>query len=159
MKDQKAIAKILPFTRSSVSYKNGKMGKTYNLFLSHSWSYQRQFQNLKNLLLQRKYFNFRDYSVPSEDPIEDANNAKKLYQEIFNQIKPCHIVLVMAGVYVSHSNWMKSEIEISKKLEKPIVAIRPRGNEKISNLVRSNADDIANWNTESIVEKIRSLAI
>ena len=37
--------------------------KTYNLFISHSWSYSDQYDRLIRLLRERAHFSFRDYSV------------------------------------------------------------------------------------------------
>ena len=35
--------------------------KTYNLFLSHSWTYSNHYENLINLLNNRPYFSFNDH--------------------------------------------------------------------------------------------------
>ena len=42
--------------------------KTYNLFISHSWSYPDAYERFINLLKARPYFAFKDYSVPPDDP-------------------------------------------------------------------------------------------
>ena len=41
--------------------------KTYNLFISHLWNYTDAYDRLTNLLSERGYFAFRDYSVPRGD--------------------------------------------------------------------------------------------
>ena len=72
----------------------------------------------------------------------------------------CHVVVVMAGVYATYSKWINIEIDIATdgfSTPKPILAVRPRGNTVISSVVRDAADEIVNWNTESIVAAIRRL--
>ena len=134
---------------------------TYNLFISHSWSYSDAYNRLVNLLSERGYFAFRDYSVPRDDPIHGAGTDTQLRQAIRNHMAPCHVVLIPAGVYATYSKWIKIEIDLALEgftYAKPIVAIRPWGNERISEPVRQAADIIVGWNTESVVGAIRDLA-
>jgi hypothetical protein len=134
--------------------------KTYNLFISHSWRYGDAYDRLKALLSNRGYFAFRDYSVPSNDPIHGANNDAQLRTAIRNQMTPCHVVLIMAGVYSTYSKWINIEIDLAKKgfmSPKPIIAIRPWGNTYVSTVVTSSANKLVNWNTESVVAAIREL--
>ena len=71
---------------------------------------------------------------------------------------PCHVVLILAGVYATYSTWIKREIHIAKKefqYPKPIIAIKPWAQTNISQIVAENADEIVGWNTDSIVNAIR----
>ena len=134
--------------------------KTYNLFISHSWSYADQYERLIKLLRQRPYFAFKDYSVPPDDPIHNAKNEAQLRKAIQNQMSPCHVVIILAGVYASYSKWIDNEIDLAEAgfaTRKPILAIRPWGSERISQRVRDAADEIVGWNTESVVAAIRKL--
>lgn len=134
---------------------------TYNLFVSHSWRYSDSYERLINLLNERRYFSFKDYSVPPDDPIHNARNQKELREAIRRQMAPCHVVVVMAGVYATYSKWINIELDLAKngfRSEKPVLAVRPRGNERISDTVREAADRVVGWNTESIVKAIRALA-
>ena len=134
--------------------------KTYNLFTSHSWQYTDAYDRLINLLRNRPYFAFRDYSVPKNDPIHGANSDAQLRKAIRDQMTPCHVVLIMAGVYSTYSKWINIEIDIAKRgfqNPKPIVAIRPWGNTRVSSVVTAAADKLVNWNTESVVAAIREL--
>lgn len=138
------------------------MIKTYNLFISHSWSYSDAYEKLINFLDNRPYFSFKDYSIPKDDPVHNARNVTELYEAIKRQMKPCHIVLILAGVYATYSKWIKREIKIANdefSYPKPILAIRPWGSRAISQVVSDNANDIVGWNTESIVSAIRELSI
>ena len=138
------------------------MAKTYNIFISHSWSYGDAYEKLIELLEARSYFHFKDYSVPKDDPIHDAPTSRALYLAIKQQMTPCHVVIVMAGKYSTYSTWIKKEIKIAKTefaTPKPILAVTPWGAQQISTVVSENADSIVKWNTESIVGGIREISI
>ena len=133
---------------------------TYNLFISHSWTYEEHYQRLVNLLDARGYFAYKNYSVPPDNPIHDADNDAQLRNAIRNHMRPCHVVMILAGVYATYSKWINIEIELAKdgfSDAKPVIAIRPWGNERISQPVQDAADKIVGWNTESIVAAIRAL--
>ncbi len=135
------------------------MSKIFNLFISHSWAYSDAYEKLIGLLNSKGgYFPYKNYSVPQNDPIHNAPNQALLYAAIENQIKPASVVLILAGVYSSYSKWINIEIKIAKQLGKPIVAIEPWGSEKTSNVVKEAADEIVKWNTDSIVNAIRTVA-
>lgn len=134
------------------------MANTYNLFISHSWAYGDQYERLIALLNSKGgYFPYKNYSVPQNDPIHNAPNQIALRAAIERQIKPASVVLILAGVYSTHSKWINIEIEIAQKLGKPIVAIELWGAEKTSAVVKNAADRIVKWQTESIVNAIRAV--
>lgn len=138
------------------------MGKTYNLFISHSWSYGDAYERLVALLDKKEGFYYRNYSVPKDDPVHTSGSDKELYDAIKRQIAPCHCVLILAGVYSTYSKWIGKEITICKKefyAPKPIVAIEPFDSEKTSTVVKDSANRIVRWNTESIVKAIREVSL
>ena len=102
--------------------------KTYNLFISHSWSYSDSYERLVELLRRRKYFVFRDYSVPRGDPIHNAGTDAQLLNAIRSKMAPCSAVLILAGVYATYSKWIDKEIKLAARgfdIQKPIIAIKP----------------------------------
>lgn len=135
--------------------------KTHNLFISHSWSYSDSYDRLINLLENRSYFAFRNYSVPKDDPIHTRGTEAALYRAILQKMRPCGVILMLGGVYSTYSKWINNEIRIAKNefsIPKPIVAIEPWGSERTSSVVKENADRIVGWNTDSVVSAIRDLA-
>ncbi len=138
------------------------MAKVYNLFISHSWSYGDHYDRLVRLLSQRGYFPFIDYSIPQDDPVHTRGSDGALYQAITNQMTPCHVVIIMAGVYATYSKWIDKEIEIARAgltRGKPILAIKPLGNTNVSSAVSSVADKVVGWRTESVVSAIREIGL
>ncbi len=94
---------------------------TEHIFISHSWTYDNQYRNLTAILDNRKYFSYKDYSVPKDDPIHTNGSDQELYEAIERKIRCCGSVIILAGVYSTHSKWINKEIEIAKKLGKPII--------------------------------------
>lgn len=134
--------------------------RTHNLFVSHSWSYSDAYEKLVALLEKRPYFRFKNYSVPRNDPVHDAPTDRALRSAIRDQMQPCGVVIVLAGVYATYSKWIDIEINLAEsgfQNPKPIVAVEPWGSQKTSRLVKDAADKVVKWNTESIVAAIRAL--
>jgi hypothetical protein len=137
------------------------LAKTYNLFISHSWTYGDAYERLIALLNGDDGFSYSNYSVPKDDPIHNAKSDTALYNAIKAQIQPASVVLILAGIYASYSKWIDKEIQIANKAfsnKKPILAIEPWGAEKTSMLVKANADKVVRWQTSSIVAAIKELA-
>ncbi|MCK5602272.1 TIR domain-containing protein [Candidatus Pacearchaeota archaeon] len=128
--------------------------KICDIFIPHAWDYDEEYDRLVKLLEGVEGFEFRDYSVPKEYPLE-ADSIRELEEALENQIKSVSVVVVPAGMYAAHREWIEKEIQIAKRLEKPIVAVQPWGSERIPQIVEQNADEIVGWNKESIVEAIR----
>jgi len=136
------------------------MSKQHHLFISHSWAYGKNYDSLIKKLRERSYFSFSDYSVPKNDPIHTNGTAKELKEAIERKMKPCGVIIILAGVYATYSKWINKEIEIAKKYNKPILAIEPWGAEKTSSVVKEATKEngkIVKWNTESIISAIREL--
>ncbi len=132
----------------------------YNIFISHSWTYGDAYDKLVKMLDDDPRFNYKDYSVPKDDPIHNAPNSSALSQAIQNQMRFCDVIIILAGVYSTYSDWINKEIALAKGFTnpKPILAIEPWASEKTSSVVKNNADKIVKWNTSSIVNGIRELA-
>jgi len=138
-------------------HQEGNNLNTLNLFISHSWAYGDAYDRLVNLLDSRGYFSFKNYSVPKSNPIAGARSDKALSEAIETKVRLSSVVIIMAGKYATYSKWINKEIEIAKRLNKPIVAVKPFGATQISSVVRGAADSEAAWNSESIVKAIREV--
>lgn len=128
---------------------------TYNLFISHSWTYSDAYECLIKLLDSKAYFDYKNYSVPKDSPVHNARNTWELRDAIKQQMKPASCVLILAGVYASYSKWINEEITMAKAMNKKIIAIEPWAAEKTSSIVKDSADVIVKWNTDAIVKAIR----
>jgi len=132
--------------------------KTYNLFISHAWRYDDDYQRLVRMLRDAPNFNMHNFSVPQHDPvIVPGSNVgrQRLIFELDQQIKPVHCVLVLGGMYAAYSDWIQKEIEIAQSYRKPIIGIYPWGQFNMPRVVQDASVDIVGWNTNSIVSSIR----
>lgn len=133
------------------------MAKDYKIFVSHSWSHSDDLIALRNLLNSRGYFNVEFTEASKDVPINSAN-AAYIKTVLKNKIINSDIVLALAGVYASHSDWMIWELDTAVSNGIPIVGVIPRGQERISQEVYKRSKVDVRWNTESIVEAIRTYA-
>ena len=134
--------------------------KTHNLFISHSWAYEDQYDGLLTLLRNRPHFAFKDFSIPKDDPVHTNGTDRQLRDAIWRHLRPCDIVLVMAAMYSHYSKWIDKEIQLAKEgftNPKPVIAIEPFGSQRTSREVKDAADRVVKWNTDSIVNAIRAL--
>lgn len=127
----------------------------YNLFISHSWAYSDAYEKLVSLLDKEKNFEYKNYSVPKDDPIHNAENDAQLKAAIRNQMQHASCVLIMAGMYAHYSKWINIEIALAKEMNKKIIAIEPWAAKKAASVVKDNADEVVGWQTSSIVKAIR----
>ena len=132
--------------------------KTYDLFISHSWDYNSEYYSLIEELENHSNFKFRNYSVPEHDALNTKTDTQ-LREALHRQIKPVNAVIVLAGMYVNYRKWIQEEIEIAQYYNKPIIAIRPRGAERMPQELINIADTTVYWNTDSIVEAIRNYSL
>lgn len=128
---------------------------TYNLFISHSWTYGDAYDRLVDMLNAKPYFSYKNCSVPKYDPIHNVSNDYQLKEAIRRQMQPASCILILAGVYSTYSKWINIEIELAQSMGKKIIAIEPWGAERTSSKVKSAAHSIVRWNTDSIINAIR----
>ena len=132
--------------------------KTYDLFISHAWTYNDEYYKMVNMLKQAPLFTWRNYSVPEHDPLKAKTDAQ-LYAALQNQIRPVNAVIVLAGMYAAYRKWIEAEIEIAKSYKKPIIGVKPWGNAVVPKIVQDSAKTVVGWNTASIVEAIRKYSL
>ncbi|MBB4804180.1 hypothetical protein HNP37_004266 [Flavobacterium nitrogenifigens] len=133
------------------------MAKNYNIFISHSWAHSNDLEDLRELLNNRGYFNV-EFTEASKDVPINSSHAPYIKSRLKNKIQSSDIVLALAGIYASHSEWMPWELDTAKSFGIQIIGIIPRGQERISQEVFSRSIVDVRWNTESIVEAIRNHA-
>ena len=134
------------------------MAKDYSVFISHSWDNTSDLTNLQSLLKERGYFNIEFKEVTKAEPI-DSVNAQYIKRTLKNKITDSDIVIGLAGMSASHSDWMDWELQTAVDNEIPIIGVIPRGNTRSSNTVTDRSKTDVKWNTESIVSAIRAYAL
>jgi hypothetical protein len=131
------------------------MAKNYKIFISHSWSYPDDLIKLRGLLEERGYFNVEFQEAGNDEPI-NSENAVYIKRALKTKITNSDVVLAIAGMYASYSDWIAWEVETAYDNDIPIIGVIPRGQERISATVTKYSITDVRWNTESIVDAIRT---
>jgi len=131
------------------------MAKEYKLFISHSWDHDDVLQDLKNLIDSRGYFPATYTQIEKNCPI-DSDKAWVIKANITKRLQESDVVLAIAGVYASYSEWMQWEMDKAKELGLRVIGVIPRGQEHISHEVFNRSAVDVRWNADSIVDAIRN---
>lgn len=132
--------------------------KDYHIFISHSWDYSDQYNKIKEWLDASSYFLWSDYSVPCTKSLE-VDGIREQKQKIRERISMCSCVIILSGMYVDYSNWIDYEIDTAVALGKPIIGVKPWGQERIPLKVQNNADIMVGWNASSVVDAVRRYSL
>jgi hypothetical protein len=136
--------------------------RNYDIFVSHAWRYNEDYYRLEALLRAAPNFQYRNYSVPTHDPLVNPGTPvgeARLSAMLDAQIRPVQCVLVIAGMYAAHRFWIDKEIAFAQSYFKPIIGLVPWGQERVPLSVQAAAHEMVNWSTSSIVEAIRRRAL
>lgn len=131
--------------------------REYKIFISHSWSNDQAHKVLQQKLKLAGYLNVEFEEATRDKPINSVD-ATYIKQALKKKINNSHIVLGLAGMYASHSEWMKWELETAHGTI-PIVGVIPWGQERISKIVSDKSKENVRWNIDSIVTAIRKYAL
>jgi hypothetical protein len=71
------------------------------------------------------------------------------------QISPAQGVIILAGMYAAHSEWIDYEISEAVRMGKFIIGVRPWGQERVPANVQNAADVMVGWNSASIIQAVR----
>lgn len=134
-----------------------------HVFISHSWTYSNHYNTLSDWIFGSKWsvgqasLDFRDFSVPKNDPIHNARSDAQLRQALYNQIARSHVIVIPTGMYASYSKWIQKEIDGANGYGKPILAVNPWGAQRTSADVSRSATKVVGWNAKSVVSGIWEL--
>jgi hypothetical protein len=129
--------------------------KTRMIFICHAWDYSQHYNTIVDWFNEEPNFSWKNCSVPSTDGLPDRT-SQGLMDGMTRQISPSQVVLLLGGMYAAHSEWMDYEISEATRMGKPIVAVKPWGQERIP-LVIQNASwcEPVGWNRSSVVNAVR----
>jgi hypothetical protein len=126
------------------------------IFISHAWRYNSHYNTVKGWFDDAAYFYWKNCSVPSDDALPDKT-SKGLSAGMSRQISPAQVVVILAGMYASHSAWIEYEINEAVRMGKKIIGVKPWGQERIPKIVQDNADVMVGWNSASVIQAARDL--
>jgi hypothetical protein len=134
-----------------------------HIFISHAWAYSNHYDTLAEWIFGEPWsvgqasLDFRDYSIPKNNPIHNVSSTSMLQDAIFTQIKKSHVVVIPSGMYAHYSKWIQKEIDGAKLFGKPILAVNPWGQQKKPGVVLNNADEGVGWNKQPVINAIWQL--
>ncbi len=132
--------------------------RNYHIMISHSWDYHNHYLTISGWLSSAPYFDWSDYSVPITRPLY-VSGVNELKKKIWDRISVCSCVIVLSGMYVAYSDWIDYEIDTAKALGKPIIGVKPWGQERIPVKIQTTADVLVGWNSASVVDAVRKYAL
>lgn len=132
--------------------------RNYHILISHSWDYNSDYNTIKGWLDDANNFEWTNYSVPLTKPL-DVSGKRELKDKLRDRISMCSCVIILSGMYVSYSEWIDYEIDTAIELGKPIIGVKPRGQERIPSKVSNNADVMVGWSSSSVVQAVRDYAL
>lgn len=130
------------------------------LFASHSWAYGHHRDGLHSLLSPtwRKGIEFHDFSASEEHPLHYGDDHDRLVRMLARRIQKCDAVLLLAGMYSSYSYWIDVEASLARHFNKPILAIAPHGQQRLSAVATDASPyEPIRWRGESVRNAILSV--
>jgi hypothetical protein len=127
--------------------------RSRRIFISHPYTKENYHDNLIRLLSRNNKLPYYNHSVPKNNKIEGSKS--QINKKVEQKIKTSSAVVVVASNHASHRPFIEKEIIIAKKYKKPIIAVKPRGQQKISKIITNNASAIVGWRKKSIQSAIR----
>jgi hypothetical protein len=130
--------------------------KTRMIFISHAWTYSSHYWTVVGWFNDANNFAWKNCSVPSHDSLTDKT-SKGLGEAITRQIRPAQAVVILAGMYAAHSDWIEYEIKEAQRMDKSIIGVKPWGQERIPQIIQDAAHVMVGWNSASVVTAVRDL--
>lgn len=134
-----------------------------HVFISHAWAYSEHYDTLQNWIFKNSWsvgqasLDFRDFSIPKNDPIHNAPNLRALQSKIFAKIALSHVVVIPTGMYANYSKWIKKELTGAQQKGKPVLAVECWGKKRHSSVVLEYADKSCGWNKDGVISSIWEL--
>ncbi len=129
--------------------------RIYRVFISHAWRYGAEYYRVVQFLNEAPNFSWENLSVPEHDPL----SIRKLDYLLRNQMRPADVFIIIAGMYVNHSESIDFEMSFARRIGRPIIAIWPRGNSRLPISIQKAAVEVVGWYRDSIVRAIRTHAL
>lgn len=100
------------------------VSKEYNIFISHSWDHNETLDDLIRLIDGRSHFH-AEYSHVSRGAPINSDSAPYIKRVLKEKIRQSNIMIGLAGVFATHSEWMIWEMDTAIELGIPIIGVVP----------------------------------
>jgi hypothetical protein len=124
------------------------------IFISHAWDYDSDYRTLVDWFNDEPNFEWFNCSVPIHDALPDKTSTG-LSIGMTRQINAAQVVIIIAGMYAAHSEWIDYEIDEALRMGKIIIGIEPWGQQRVPQRVQDAVKVMVGWNSASIINAIR----
>ncbi len=142
------------------------MTPTYQLFVSHGWSYEDSYYRILDYLdvIRNNYEDF-DYlnSAEPEPDVPDLSYTEELKVEYTEQVSNADAVILLADLYRSpesgESNyifWLDYALEQAREQNKPVIGVRPWNQKKTPQEIQNAPDKWVDWDPEVLKKSIEN---
>jgi hypothetical protein len=126
------------------------------LFVSHVFEASDDYYRVFEYLESSHNFYYRNCSDP-ESRVAAAPEAMR--EELRRQIALAEVVIVPAGQYSRHREWIDFQLNCAKGFDKPVIVLEAFGvTEKLPVQLEALGDEILEWDARSIADAIRRQA-
>lgn len=132
--------------------------RDYHILISHSWSYSEEYDKVCSWLNESTYFKWSDFSVCCNRPLETKSNSD-LEKKLRERIAHASCIIVISGMYAGYSRWIDFEIDTALDFRKPIISVKPWGQQRTPIKIQENSDVMVGWNANSIINAVRQYAL
>ena len=127
------------------------------IFVTHTFADHPDYARVFEYLESASSFFYKNCSDPSITPAPGGKET--LRAELHKQIKAAEIVLLPAGMYAEHMEWLNYQMAAAKELNVPIVALEPFGGvEDIHAYIAGQVNGTVGWNERLIIDAIKKYA-
>jgi hypothetical protein len=131
------------------------MSKVYNLFISHSLTYNLDACKKKIKFFEKANLEHTFLEAHPNNPEATGSTEKEYIKHIDQEIKKSDCILVLAGTTEEHNYWTTKEVELAKSNKKPIILVEPWLSARTMPILSEQADIIVKWNGKKISDAIR----
>ena len=127
------------------------------VFATHAWErddddYLRLFEYLESTT----NFYYRNVCDPGKAPHGESVADRRT--RVVDGMREAEVLVVLAGQYEQHRDWVDFEITAAKAHDIPIIVVEPFGPHELQNDLKEHADAIVGWNSRTIEDAIRMQA-
>jgi hypothetical protein len=128
----------------------------FRIFPAHAWERDDDYLRLFEYLESTTNFFYRNVCDPDSSPAGESIAERRT--RMLAAMKEAEVVLVAAGTYDTHRDWVDFAIAAAHAHDLPVIVLEHFGPQDLPQALREQADKIVGWNSRTIEDAIRMAA-
>lgn len=128
----------------------------FRIFPAHAWERDDDYLRLFEYLESTTNFFYRNVCDPDSSPPGESIAERRT--RMLAALKEAEVVLVPAGTYDAHRDWVDFTIDAAHAHDLPVIVLEHFGPQELPDALRERADKIVGWNSRTIEDAIRMAA-